>query len=303
MILVTGAAGLFGHPLAKRLAAAGRRVVATDLRAPDEPLDCRFVAADLRDAGAIAQIIEREKITRVIHAGAISGRMVAPTEPHRIMSVNVTGTLEIAEACRAAGIERLIVLSSIGVYGDQPTLDPVPETAQLLGVDAYSASKIAMESVLKGYRQDFGLPATVIRASSTFGPGRRTPCFIRGMLEAHRAGRPAQASDDGICRRQFLFVEDAVRAVCLALDAELPLDFAYNVTGGTWLTEAEVAAAAMRAVPSLRVEIGTVPPLCLDGRMGPLSLDRIGRDLGYRPEVSLEEGIARYAAFLGAGAA
>jgi len=295
MILVTGAAGLVGNPVANRLARAGMAVVATDARPPDRTLDCDFVEADLRDAAAIAGLFERYDIRQVVHGGAISGSMVAPGDPLRVMSVNVTGTILIAEASRRAGVERLVGLSSIGVYGNQPGTAPVREDARRLGKDVYSCSKIAMESVLLGYRENFGLPAFLLRMSSIFGPGRRTPCFIRGLLEAAEEGRKVTVSADSDHRRQFLFIDDAVEAVWLALTTPKVPEFVYNITGGTWLTEGEVIEAARRAVPNLEATIGNVPPLGLDGRMGPLDTTLAARDLGYAPRASLEEGVARYA--------
>ena len=295
MILVTGAAGLVGYAVARRLLHDGADVVATDNRAPSEPLDCRFVEADLRDATAMAAIFAGNTIQRVIHAGAISGSMVAPGDPLRVMTVNVAGTIYLAEACRLAHIERLIALSSIGVYGDQPGTQPVKEDAPRLGTDVYSCSKIAMESVLLGYRVNFGLPVHLLRMSSIYGPGRRTPCFVRGLLEAAEEGREAIASRDANHRRQFLSIDDAVEAVILALAVPSLPEFVYNITGGTWLTESEVIDVARQAVPTLRARVDDVPPLGLDGRMGPLDTTRAAADLGYRPRVSLRDGIANYA--------
>jgi len=297
MILVTGAAGLVGLPVANRLAQAGMAVVGTDARKPDRPLDCQFVAADLRDAAAVSALFERYDITEVVHGGAISGGLVAPNDPLLVMSVNVTGTILVAEASRLAKVKRFVGLSSIGVYGDQPGVDPVPETARRPATDVYSCSKIAMEAVLWGYRESFGLPAFLLRMSSIFGPGRRTPCFIRGLLEAAEEGRAVTVSTDTDHRRQFLFIDDAVEAVWLALTMPDVPEFTYNVTGGTWLTEGEVVAAATRAVPSLKAETGDVPPLGLDGRMGPLDITLAARDLGYAPCTGIEEGIAKYAAW------
>jgi nucleoside-diphosphate-sugar epimerase len=302
MILVTGAAGLVGHPVANRLARAGNAVIATDARPPDKPLDCPFVEADLRDPTAISGLFENHDIRQVVHGGAISGSMVAPNEPLRVMSVNVTGTILMAEACRQAGIDRLVGLSSIGVYGDQPGTAPVREDSRRLGTDIYSCSKIAMEGVLLGYRENFGVPAFLLRMSSIFGQGRRTPCFIRGLLEAADEGREVTVSADTEHRRQFLYIDDAVEAVCLALTAPTLPEFVYNITGGTWLTEGEVIAAAKRAVPNLRAKTGDVAPLGLDGRMGPLDISLATRDLGYRPRTGLEEGIARYARSRATGA-
>jgi nucleoside-diphosphate-sugar epimerase len=300
MILVTGAAGLVGNPVARRLAEAGYKVLATDARLPEMRLDCPFVLADLREPTAVDRLFAGRDISQVVHGGAISGSMVAPNDPLRVMSVNVTGTILMAEASRLAGVERFIGLSSIGVYGDQPGTDPVREDSRRLGTDVYSCSKIAMESALLGYRENFGLPAHLLRMSSIFGPGRRTPCFIRGLLEAADEGREVTVSTDTAYRRQFLYIEDAVEAVYLALTTPALPEFIYNITGGTWQTEAEVLEAVMRAVPSLKAKVGDVPPLGLDGRMGPLDITRARRDLGYAPRIGIEEGIARYARWRGA---
>jgi nucleoside-diphosphate-sugar epimerase len=295
MILVTGAAGLVGNAVARRLAREGKPLIATDARTPDSPLGCPFIEADLRDPAATCGLFTDHDIRQVVHGGAISGSMVAPDDPLRVMSVNVTGTILMAEACRRARVERLIGLSSIGVYGDQPGIAPVREDAPRLGTDVYSCSKIAMESVLLGYRVNFALSAFVLRMSSIFGPARRTPCFIRALLEAADAGREMTVSTDTDHRRQFLYIDDAVEAIWLALSAPSIPEFAYNITGGTWLTEGEVIDAAKRAVPELKAKTGNVPPLGLDGRMGRLDTALAARDLGYAPGISLEEGIARYA--------
>src|SRR5579859_3277780 len=111
MILVTGAAGLVGHPVANRLARAGMTVIASDARTPDRPLDCPFIEVDLRDSASVFGLFERHDITEVVHGGAISGGLVAPNDPLLVMSVNVTGTILMAEAARLAKVERFIGLS------------------------------------------------------------------------------------------------------------------------------------------------------------------------------------------------
>jgi len=88
--------------------------------------------------------------------------------------------------------------------------------------------------------------------SSIFGPVRRTPCFIRGLLESADDGREVTVSADTDHRRQFLYIDDAVETVWLALTTpEIP-EFVYNITGGTWLTEGEVIGAANRRSPGSR---------------------------------------------------
>jgi len=292
VILVTGAGGLIGAPLVRRLVQEGRQVLATDMVRPAGLASTRFIAADLADAAAVKNLIEDAGISDILHTGGISGRAVAPGDPFRVMSVNVMGTLAIAEAARHAGVRRIVTISSIGVYGDQPNRDPVAEATPLAGADMYCASKVAAEGVLRAYRHDFALPVVTLRASSVYGPGRKTPCFINYLLDSHKAGKRGVASSGQDGKRQFLYVEDAVSAVIAALDApEIP-EFAYNISGGTWLTEAEIAQAAMDAVPGLKVDIEPVEPWYIDGRMGELDMRAAQRDLGYAPRVGIEAGIA-----------
>ena len=118
-ILVTGAAGLIGGQLVSRLAAEGADVIATDRRAAEAPPGAGWVTVDLTDAPSLLALMRDAQVRAVVHAGAISGPMVAAGNPHQVMSVNVGGTLNIAEAALRTGVERLIALSSAGVYGPQ----------------------------------------------------------------------------------------------------------------------------------------------------------------------------------------
>jgi UDP-glucuronate 4-epimerase len=171
-ILVTGAAGLVGAAVVRRLAADGQSLIATDMRDAKVPDGVRFEAADLTNQTAMALLLSHA-VDTVIHCGAISGPMVAADNPHLVIAVNVGGALNLAEAARKAGVTRFIAMSSVSVYGDQKTLDPVTETTPLNATDVYGASKIAMETVLRAYRYDLGLPAIVLRLASVYGPAAK----------------------------------------------------------------------------------------------------------------------------------
>jgi UDP-glucuronate 4-epimerase len=273
-ILVTGAAGLIGSRLVSRLAAEGADVIATDRRVAEAPRVARWVTVDLMDGGALTALMREARVGTVVHAGAISGPMVAVGDPHQVMSVNVGGALNIAEAALRTGVERLIALSSAGVYGAQASLDPVPEDAPLNASDIYGASKIAAETVFRAYRRDHGLPAIALRPSSVYGPGRITACFIRDMIDHARRGDPLALAPVGACRRQFVHVDDVVAAIMGALNAPRLDHFAFNVSGGTWLSEQEIVALAAPGLPGLRIASIAAPARCLDGEMGPLDTAR-----------------------------
>jgi UDP-glucuronate 4-epimerase len=297
-ILVTGAAGLIGGRLVSRLEAEGVAVIATDRRASQPSLGVRWATVDLLDGPALTALMRETGMRAVVHAGAISGPMVAAGNPHQVMSVNVGGTLNVAEAALRAGVERLVALSSAGVYGAQATLDPVREDAPFNATDIYGASKIAAETVLRAYRQDHRLPAIALRPSSVYGPGRTTACFIRDMIDRARRGEPLALARTGACRRQFVHVDDVVAAILGALRAPCLDDFAFNVGGGTWLSEQEVAAVAAPILQGLRIASTDGAARCLDGEMGPLDTTRARAAFGFSPSIPLAEGIAAYAAAL-----
>jgi len=297
-ILVTGAAGLIGGRLVSRLVADRVAVIATDRRAAEAPPVAGWVTVDLTDAPSLLALMRDAQVRAVVHAGAISGPMVAAGDPHQVMWVNVGGALNIAEAALRTGVERLIALSSAGVYGPQATLDPVREDAPLNATDIYGASKIAAETVLRAYRHDHGLPAIVLRPSSVYGPGRTTACFIRDMIDHARRGDLLALAPEGACRRQFVHVDDVVAAILGALNAPRFDHFAFNVSGGTWLSEQEIAARAAPVLPGLRIASIAAPARCLDGEMGPLDTARAQAAFGFSPSIPLAEGIAAYAATL-----
>jgi nucleoside-diphosphate-sugar epimerase len=282
--------------IGSRLVAEGTDVIATDRRAAEAPPGARWVTVDLMDSPALVALMRDAGVCAVVHAGAISGPMVAAGDPHQVMSANVGGALNVAEAALRAGVQRLVALSSAGVYGAQETLDPVGEEAPLNATDTYGASKIAAEAVLRAYRHDHGLPVIALRPSSVYGPGRMTACFIRDMVDHARRGDPLALAPQGACRRQFVHVDDVVAAILGALNAPRSDHFAFNVSGGTWLSEQEIVALATPALPGLRIAPIAAAARCLDGEMGPLYIDRAREAFGFSPSIPLAKGIAAYAA-------
>jgi len=296
--LVTGAAGLVGAAVVRRLAADEGSLIATDMRDARVPDGARFEVADLMNQSAMAALLRSYAVDTVIHCGAISGPMVAADNPHLVASVNIGGTLNLAEAARKAGVQRFLALSSISVYGMQTTFDPVTEDAPLNANDVYGASKIAMEAILRAYRYDLGMPTMVLRVASVYGPGRTTDCFIRDLIRGAATGTAIELFDEGGFRRQFIHIDDVVRGIVQSLSAKVWNEFVYNIGGGEWLTEREVAALAAPILPRLQIAAARAPARCIDGHMGPLDFRRASAAFGYAPQTSVSQGIASYAAHL-----
>lgn len=297
-ILITGAAGLVSAAVVRRLAVDEQVLIATDIRDANVPEGARFEAADLTNQATMAALLRDHAVDTVIHCGAISGPMVAADNPHLVASVNIGGTLNLAEAARKAGVKRFLALSSISVYGVQTTLDPVTEDAPLNANDVYGASKIAMEVILRAYRYDLGMPTIVLRIASVYGPGRTTDCFIRDLIRSAATGTAIELFEEGGLRRQFIHINDVVRGIVQSLSAGLWNDFVYNIGGGEWLTEREIAAVASPILPRLQIAATQAPARCIDGYMGPLEFRRASATFGYAPQTSLSQGIASYAAHL-----
>ena len=291
-VLVTGCSGLIGHRVAERLHEAGVDVLGVDLRPGAGPFPS--TVGDAADLPLMRRLVEGRP--NVVHSGAVSGPMLMLDNPHGIAQANLGGAMAVFEACRQAGVRRLVWLSSIAVYGDQPTLDPSPETAAVNPQSFYGHTKAAGEILLRGYVAKYGLNAVALRLSSVFGLRRQTECRLRSVIEAGLDGRPATVAAEGTSFRQYLHVDDAADAVLLALSASAIPQLFYNVTGGTYVTEAALAAMLQGLVPGLATMAG--PPAWNEGHLGPLLLEAARRDLGYLPRVSLREGLAELVAGL-----
>lgn len=147
---------------------------------------------------------------------------------------------------------------------------------------------------MHGFVTRYGLPAVALRLSSVFGPRRQTACALRAVIEAGLEGRPAIVAAPGTSYRQYIAVEDAAEAVLLALAAPSPGQLAYNVTGGTYVAEADLAAMIAALLPELEIVMGE--PAWNEGHLGPLIIEAAARDFGYRPSVALRDGLAELVA-------
>ena len=289
-VLVTGSAGLVGFRVAETLHHAGNDVLGVDLRASGGPFP--DVIADVADLDAMQRLIDGRP--NVVHAGAISGPMLMLDDPHGIAQANLGGAMSVFEACHRAKVRRLVWLSSIAVYGDQPTLDPIPETTAMNPQSFYGHTKAAGEYLLHAYVARYDLSAVALRLGSVYGPRRQTPYGLRAVIEAGLAGRAVSIAQEGTSHRQYMHVDDAAEAVRLALEAPAP-GFVYNVTGGTWETEAAIGCELRALLPSLILEPG--PEAWNEGHLGPLVLQAAAGDLGYRPRVELRAGLRELVEF------
>jgi len=296
-VIVTGAAGLIGFAVASRLAADGRAVIGTDIVAPADDGGFAFHEADIRDGHGLYPLL-KDGAAGIIHCGAVSGPMLYPQQPHTIVDINIGGTANVLEAARVHGLRRVVYCSSTSAYGDTPKgLNSVTENTPLSAVDVYGATKAAGDVLARAYNAQHGLDTVALRFSWVYGPRRRTECILRQMICDARAGEPSRFEIGDGFTRQYVHIDDAVRATLAAWDADHLPQHAYNVTGGSQLTFEDIADAVRALYPGADITnagAATAGDL-LHGRF---DIDAVARDLGYTPSLDIKAGAAAYAAWL-----
>ena len=294
-ILVTGGGGFIASHVVDALVDRGDDVVVVDdLSTGDlgnlNP-EARFFELDIRSP-AVAELIRAERPQAISHHAAQMSVSRSVADPVFDAGVNVMGSLNVALAAIEAGSR--VVFSSTGgaLYGDAEVI-PTPETAPAWPVSPYGISKLSFEHYLFGFHRTRGLSYTALRYANVYGP-RQNPhgeagvvaIFCEGML----GKRAFKINGSGTDTRDYIHVDDVVRANLLALDSTVCDHF--NVgTGRLTDTNTIYRLLAERLGKPLDVEHG--PDRQGDLKASALDSAKISRELGWKPEVSLEEGIAR----------
>jgi UDP-glucuronate 4-epimerase len=295
-VLVTGANGLIGFDVVKRLAAAGRSVVALDRSVNDAATATpNAFAVEIGDVHRLHEIASRFKIGAIVHCGGVSGPMLSRDNPADLFRVNVGGTVDVSELARQIasrdGSCRLVFCSSLTVYGHQPD-DGIAEDYPLLARGCYASSKIAGEAIVCSYADEHGVDAIALRIACVYGPRRKTQCILRAMIEDALKRRPSRYAFGVGFPRQFVHVDDVARGIVLAVEAQAPKGRVFNLNGGVNPTLDEAAAIVREFLPNADIELqpGADPE---DVTLGLLSIDAARRELSYSPSVALRDGIGR----------
>lgn len=200
-VLVTGAGGFIGSHLTEELVRRGARVRAflhyrvTGERAslewspPDILDEIEFVSGDLRDVETVARAVRGSD--RVFHLGALIGIPYSYRSPRDVVETNVTGTLNVLQACRDAGIGQLVHTSTSEVYGTARTV-PIREDHPLQGQSPYSASKIGADHLVESFARSFDVPAVIVRPFNTYGPRQSARAIIPTVISQALAGDTLQ---------------------------------------------------------------------------------------------------------------
>ena len=298
-VLVTGGAGFIGSHLVDallaepdarvtvldRLSAGGSRA---NLERHDGDARLKLVHGDVRDPAAVGPLVAAAD--RVIHAAAQSHVDRSIDDPAGFVDTNVMGTQVVLDAVREHGT-RMLMVSTDEVYGPgDPDGGLFDEDHAMHPRSPYAASKAAADLICQAYHATYGAPVTVVRGTNAYGPRqieRVVPTYTLNALE----GRPVPVYGDGSQRREFLHVEDWVRAAIAVLERGEP-GVIYNIGGGHELANLELArriCALAGASPDLVTFVADRPGH--DLRYG-VGADRL-RSLGWAPEIGFDEGLER----------
>jgi len=296
-VVITGSSGFIGLPAAEALAAEGYVVLGLDLVIPDVPkVSFEPVIGDFSNLDLVEELVMERKIDTIVHAGGISGPMLARDAPFTICRANVMGTINLLEAARVTGLERFVYCSSASAYGDTPP-PPVPDDPPLRAVDIYSASKGAADLMLRAYRMQHHLDAISLRISNGYGPRRRTRCALRQLIQDALDGVPTHLDWGRGYGRSYLYVADAVSAIVAAVKAERVPQWSYNITGTEFRMMEDIATIVERQIPGAKITLDSGVDV-LGYKREQLDISAAARDLDWKPEFTLERGIAAYTDFL-----
>ncbi len=315
--LVTGATGLVGGALVRRLREQGADLVCLvrDWVPQSELVRSRLidhvttVRGDVRDQGLLERVLGEYEIVTVIHLAAQTIVTIANRNPVSTFETNVAGTWALLEACRRSPtVKQIVVASSDKAYGDQDAL-PYTEETPLAGRHPYDVSKSCADLLAQSYAATYGLPVVVSRCGNFYGGGdlnwnRIVPGTIRSVV---RGERPIIRSD-GQYVRDYFYVEDGAAVYALLAErlAERPeiKGRAYNFSNETPVTVLDLVGRVLSLMgsdlaPDVRNEATN------EIRRQCLSAARARAELGWRPLYSLDEGLTPtiewYRSFLGTG--
>ena len=296
-ILVTGGAGFIGSHVVDRFIEAGHDVaVADNLTTGDARWvnpRARLHAVDLRSA-RLADVFEKERPEVVSHLAAQASVGRSVTDPIFDASVNVVGGLGLLECCRRFGVRRIIYSSSGGAgYGDTEVI-PTPESHPTLPISPYGITKVAMEYYVNAWSGIFGISGISLRYANIYGP-RQNPQGEAGVIAifCHRllTGQSPIINGDGDQTRDYTYVEDVALANLRALERP-DVTGPVNVCTGVETTVNQLYTALVAASGS-KVPAQHAPARPGEQRRSCLSPAHAERALGWKPSVSLAEGLSR----------
>ena len=295
-VLVTGGAGFVGSHVVDALLDAGHAPVVVDnlstgLR-ENFPDGIPLHVVDLRDAG-FGELVTAEQPDAICHFAAQIDVRRSVQEVAVDAEVNIVGTIQVLEAARVLGVQRLVFASTGGALYGETEVIPSPEHTTVAPLAPYGTSKRCAELYLELYQRLYDLPSCALRFANIYGP-RQDPAGEAGVVAIFISricnGQPPTIYGDGLQTRDFVYAGDAARATVLALERDVTGTFNIGTGRETTVNALYERIAALMGYHEPAVHAparpGEARRSCLDAR-------RAGEQLGWTPAVSLDDGLIR----------
>lgn len=309
--LVTGACGFIGSHLVEHLVRDhGAKVRALvyynsfgsqgwleDL-SPEIRQQIEVVAGDVRDEAWVRSVVKDQQV--VFHLAALVAIPYSYIAPAAYVQTNVLGTLNVLSAARDLGVERLVHTSTSEVYGTALTV-PIPETHPLQGQSPYSATKIGADKLVESFHLSFGIPAVTLRPFNTFGPRQSMRAVIPTVISQILAGKKSIELGSITPTRDFTFVGDTVAAFAAAGSTPGIEGEVMNAGNGKEISVGDLVRKIGEVLGSpvdVRSVEERVRPANSEVNRLLAKTERIFEKTGWRPQVSLSEGIRRTAEWI-----
>lgn len=327
-ILVTGAAGFIGSGLMRSLARRGDEVVGIDnindyydvrlkygrleecgFACPEGEMpwgresastvfpDCRFIRLSIEDKDALDALCRKERFDAVVNLAAQAGVRHSINHPYAYLQSNLTGFLNILEACRNNEVSHLVFASSSSVYGLSGNVPYREDDRADTPVSLYAATKKSNELMAHSYAALYGLRCTGLRYFTVYGPWGRPDMSPMLFADAITRGEPINVFNNGDMIRDFTYIDDIVEGTVRVLDsAALSEGVPYNLFNigcsspvrlMDFISELEMALGTEARKNYLPMQPGDVYQTNAD-------TSKLAQAVGYRPQVTLKEGIARF---------
>ncbi|MCA9472958.1 MAG: GDP-mannose 4,6-dehydratase [Nitrospirales bacterium] len=323
-VLVTGAAGFIGSHTVETLLKRGDRVIGIDnfndyydpkrKRANIQELEdqlspsgqfksFKLVEGDIRDKKIIQEVFDGHSIDCVVHLAAMAGVRVSIDDPGLYYDVNVNGTLTLLDACvgrlsvkssssQTKNLPTFVFASTSSVYGNTQIVPFVPEDRCDRPLAPYASSKRASEMLGFSYHHLYGLPFTVLRFFTVYGPRGRPDMMAFKVLDNIFKGAEVPLYNGGNMHRDWTYVEDIVSGVVAAVDRPLGYDIVNLGRGEPVLLSDFVTG--IEQLTGRSANLIPAPMLDADIAYTFADISKTRQLLGYNPQTSVPEGVSRF---------
>lgn len=287
-IVVTGGSGFLGSHLARALIAEGHSVLNLDMRPNSE---VQTVTVDITDPAQLAPHFAGVDV--VYHLAASIEVATSFEHPAEYIKTNILGSLNVLEAMRANDVKKMFFSSSAAIYGE-PVRTPIKEDDRTIPINPYGMTKLAMEGLLSSYVKAYGFTGVALRYFNLYGPGEMhqpethaIPRFVNQILHDEEI----TVWGDGSNRRDYIFIEDVVRAHLAAL--QLPQGYHYMNLSGKNATAVIDVVHMLEKITGKTANVKNFPPRAGDPMELFADATKAKEMMGWEAQVSLEEGLKK----------